>query len=446
MKNEILNKKDLVDFFSSGCKKKENWRVGTEHEKFAFNQSDLSPVNYQKIFQIFNLLKEKFDWKEIIEDGKIVALKKNLSTITLEPGGQIELSGAPMRSLFDTCKEVNSHQFELNTVSKDLGVGYMGMGCLPKWNLDQISLMPKQRYKIMYEYMKKVGRHGLDMMLRTCTIQANFDFESEKDMINKLRVSLSIQPAIIALYANSPFVSGKLTKFSSYRSWIWSQTDTDRCGILPFVFNNSFSFESYVDYLLDIPMYFVKRNNKYLNFSGLSFRDFMNGKLKGFEGEYPTLSDWDDHLTIAFPEVRLKKFIEVRGADGGPWSSVCALPAFWTGILYDKDILKETWELVKKWNNDQRQIFYNEVAKEGLKSKTPDGLDIKVLIKELLNLSSRGLKKRGILNDENESEATFLKPLYVILNNGFSPADLWKKKFLGEWNKNIDNIYKNNSF
>lgn len=446
MNKKILSKSDLIYFISNGCKKKDDWRIGTEHEKFAFNRENLSPLNFEKINQIFTSLKQKFNWKEIFEDGKVVALEKNSSSITLEPGGQIELSGAPMKNLFETCKEVNAHQFELKRVSDKLNVGYMGMGFLPKWNLNQIVLMPKQRYKIMYEYMKKIGNYGLDMMLRTCTIQANFDFESEQDMIRKFRVSLSIQPAVIALYANSPFASGKLTNFSSYRSWIWSQTDSDRCGILPFVFDSSFSFESYVDYLLKIPMYFVKRNEKYINVAGSSFEDFMKGKLNGLRGEFPTLSDWNDHLTIAFPEVRLKKFLEVRGADGGPWSSVCALPAFWTGILYDKNILLETWDMVKNWNCDQRQLFYEDVAKNGMQSKTPDGKDVKKFIKKLLNLSRKGLNNRSVNNTENKSEAIFLEPLYDILKNGFSPADFWKKKFLGEWNENVDNIYTQNLF
>ncbi len=446
MENKILNKENLISFISSGCKKKKDWMIGTEHEKFAFTKKDLKPVNFEHITSIFNLLIDKFKWKKIIENNTAIALKKDGSTITLEPGGQIELSGAPMKNLFDTCKEVNSHKSELKSISEELEIDYMGMGFLPKWDLDQISLMPKERYQIMYNHMNKTGNHGRDMMLRTCTIQANFDFESELDMIKKFRVSMAIQPAIIALFANSPFVSGKLSKYLSYRSWVWSQTDRSRCGILPLVFDESFSFEAYVDYLLNVPMYFIKRGEKYLDFSGKSFKKFMLGELDGYLSEYPTIEDWSDHMTVAFPEVRLKKIIEVRGADGGPWSSVCALPAFWTGILYDKDILDETWELVKNWTNDERQNFYNDVSVKALQSKTPDGTDTKLFTKKLLELSCKGLRKRRIINFKGETEDIFLSPLLETLKRGFSPAELWKKMFLDEWNGNIDKIYKFNLF
>ena len=322
----------------------------------------------------------------------------------------------------------------------------MGMGCLPKWKLDQIPIMPKQRYEIMRKYMQKTGTNGLDMMLRTSTIQANLDYDSELDMIKKFRVSLSIQPAVIALYANSPFIEGELTNYLSYRSWIWTQTDQSRCGILPFVFDESFSFESYVDYLLDIPMYFVKRNGQYVDCSGDSFKKFMEGGLEKLPGIFPTLDDWNDHLTIAFPEVRLKKYLEVRGADGGPWSSVCALPAFWTGILYDSDVLDETWNLVSSWTDMGRQNFYDDVAKSGLQSKTPDNLDIKVFLKKLLQLSSKGLSRRAIFNEEKKNETIFLNTLSSILDSGESPAEVWKKLFLEKWEQNIDIIYQSNSF
>ena len=446
MKNEIINKKTLVRDLESGCKEFKLWRIGTEHEKFAYFNKSLKPIKYKDIQIIFNSLHKKFGWQRIFEDNKVISLKKSGSSITLEPGGQIELSGEPKKNLFQTCLEVNSHQHELNSVSNNLDINYMGMGFIPKWEIADIEMMPKARYKIMSEYMKKVGSKGLDMMFRTATIQANLDFDSEKDMIKKFRVALSIQPAIIALYANSPFVSGKLTDFLSYRSWVWRNTDEDRCGILPLVFDEGFSFESYVDYLLDVPMYFIRREGKYIDCSGLSFKKFLAGNIKKLSSETTTMDDWNDHLTVVFPEVRLKKYLELRGADGGPWSSVCALPAFWTGIFYNSESLDETWDIVKKWNNNDREKFYFDVSKYGLTSKTPDNYDVKLFLKKILNLSIKGLKKRKILNENRQDEAIFLDPLLKILERGESPAEIWKRLYLNNWNENIDNIYKINSF
>ena len=444
MNNSDITKEKLVKFFESGCKKKENWKIGTEHEKFGFRKKNLKPINFQDIQVIFKSLEEKFGWAKVTENDLIIGLKKNLSSISLEPGGQIELSGAPLCNLFETCREVNSHHSELSLVSDPLDIDYMGIGFLPKWDLDDIETVPKARYKIMKNYMTKKGKHGLDMMHRTTTIQANLDYESEIDMKNKFRVSLAIQPAVIALYANSPFFSGKLSKFLSYRSWVWKNTDNDRCGVLPMVFDESFSFESYVDYALSVPMYFIKRNEHYYDFSGCSFRDFVNQK-KPFESFQITMKDWEDHLTTIFPEVRLKKYLEFRGADGGPWSNVCALPAFWVGLLYDQKNLEELSDIITKWNINQIVKFYDEVASVGLQAKTPDGKNLKVFIKELLNRSKQGLDRRNIKNS-NKNESIFLDPLFEILNKGESQAEIWKKMYYDMWEKNVDFIYKENYF
>ena len=445
MKKKILSKIDLVSDLENGCKPKSKWRIGTEHEKFAYDKNSLKPIQYEKIKLLFSSLTKNFHWKKVYENDQLIGLKKNGSSITLEPGGQIELSGAPVENLFQTCQQVNTHKNELKDVSNSLNIDYMGIGVLPKWNLEDIPIMPKKRYEIMRDHMKEVGTLGLDMMFRTCTIQANFDFDSESDMVKKMRVALAIQPAIIALYANSPFVEGKLTGYCSYRSMIWTKTDNKRCGFLPFVFDDGFSFESYVDYLLNVPMYFVKRDDEYINCAGESFKDFLNGKLPSFFGQYPNLKDWNDHMTVSFPEVRLKKFLEVRGADGGPWSSVCALPAFWTGILYDKDVLDEIWDLVKNWDLEQKQTFYLEVARNGLKSKCPENRDIKDLLIRLLNLSKYGLKKRKIFVDK-EDESFFLTPLYEVLKSKKSPAERWNELFIKEWGRNLDKIYEINFF
>ena len=441
--NSSLNKNLLVKIFSEGCKEKINWKIGTEHEKFGFKKKSLEPINFEDIQQIFLKLSNKYNWEKVFEDSNLIALKKNKASITLEPGGQIELSGAPMNNLFETCNEVNQHQSELDDICKSMEIDFLGMGLLPKWKLNKIKLMPKKRYKIMSEYMPQVGSKGLDMMFRTATIQANYDFFSESDMVKKMRVSQSLQPIIIALYANSPFVDGKITNYKSFRSFIWTKTDKKRCGILPFIYDNSFSFEQYVDYLLDIPMYFIIRDNEYINMTKYTFRNFLEKKvLKKIE---PNLEDWKIHLTTVFPEVRLKTFIELRGADGGPWSRVCALPAFWTGILYDKKNLNEIWTKISHWDYSEVVNFYENVRRDGLNTFTPDGEKLSDFIKIILNQSGEGLVRRNVKTDRG-NESIFLEPLKKILESGKSPAEMWKKLFFSEWKNDIDMLYKTNYF
>ena len=441
--NSSLDKNLLVKIFSEGCKEKIKWKIGTEHEKFGFKKKSLEPINFEDIQQIFLKLSNKYNWEKVFEDSNLIALKKDNASITLEPGGQIELSGAPMKNLFETCKEVNQHQSELDDICKSMEIDFLGMGLLPKWKINKIKLMPKKRYKIMSEYMPHVGSKGLDMMFRTATIQANYDFSSESDMVKKMRVSQSLQPIIIALYANSPFVDGKITNYKSFRSFIWTKTDKKRCGILPFIYENSFSFEQYVDYLLDIPMYFIIRDNEYINMTKYTFRNFLEKKvLKKIE---PNLEDWKIHLTTVFPEVRLKTFIELRGADGGPWSRVCALPAFWTGILYDKKNLNEIWTKISHWDFSDIVNFYENVRRDGLNTFTPDGEKLSDFIKTILNQSGEGLVRRNVKTDRG-NESIFLEPLKKILESGKSPAEMWKKLFFSEWKNDIDMLYKTNYF
>ena len=442
---DVLSKENLIAKLSSGCKVKEDWRIGTEHEKFGFKKKDLSPITFDDIQKIFSELCSKYKWEKIIENRKIIGLKKDETSITLEPGGQIELSGAPVKNLFETCKEVNLHQDELNAVCRNYEIEFMGIGVLPKWKLSDLKLMPKKRYEIMSKYMPLVGEMGLDMMKRTTTIQANFDFASESDMKKKFRVAQSIQPVIIALYANSPFIEGRLTEFLSYRSHIWTKTDNDRCGLLPFIYEDDFSFERYVDYLLDVPMYFIVRNNKYIDFSGKNFKQFLEKKIKLDKLIEPEMKDWEIHLTTVFPEVRLKSFIELRGADGGPWSRVCALPAFWTGILYDEEILDQVSSIIKSWSYDQIRNFYKDVRINGFNSYTPDKENLKNFSKKIIDLSSIGLKKRNIEN-AGKTEDSFLEPLFEIIKSGESPALKWKKLYLNQWSNNIDMLYTNNYF
>ncbi len=437
-----LNIESLVSVFSDGCKTKDKWSIGTEHEKFGFSNKDLKPINFNSIERIFDLLSKNYNWEKVLENNKVISLKKNGSSITLEPGGQLELSGAPLKNLFQTCGEVNTHKDELNSVCKSLDINFMGMGVLPKWDLSKIEIMPKKRYEIMSKYMPKVGEHGLDMMMRTTTIQANFDFSSEEDMKKKMRVAQSIQPCIIAMYANSPFIDGKLTKFQSYRSYIWTKTDPNRTGLLKFIYENDFSFERYVNYLLDVPMYFIVRNGKYTDFTDKTFRQYLDNNSSEF---LANLDDWKVHLTTVFPEVRLKSYIEVRGADGGPWSRVCALPAFWTGILYDEEILNTIWDITRHWKFSDIENFYNDVRTNGLNSKNPDGQTLNKFIEKILKYSKMGLSKRNIFKG-NDNESIFLNPLIEILKAGESPAKYWENQYFNHWSKNIDMIYETNYF
>src|SRR5690606_16169634 len=310
-------------------KPRERWRIGTEHEKFVFRRRDLRRADYESGIRPLLEGLTRFGWTPVLENGNPIALCQGEASISLEPGGQLELSGAPLETIHQTCAEVGQHLKQVREVTEELGLGMLGMGFDPKWRRDDVPWMPKGRYRIMREYMPKRGKLGLDMMLRTCTVQVNLDFSDEADMVRKFRASLALQPIATALFAASPFVEGKPTSFQSWRSHVWTDTDPDRCGMLPFVFEEGFGFERYVDWMLDVPMYFVYRDGRYIDASGQSFRDFMEGRLPALPGERPQMGDWTDHLTTAFPEVRLKRYLEMRGADGGPWDRLCALPAFW---------------------------------------------------------------------------------------------------------------------
>eukprot|EP00899_Mesostigma_viride_P024111 jgi/Mesvir1/4885/Mv11153-RA.2 len=346
---------DLIAFLASGCKPRTAFRIGTEHEKFGYDLKTLKPLPYEGgIKYLLENIRDRFDWQPIMENGYIIGLKQAGQSITLEPGGQFELSGAPLKTLHETCAEVNNHLYQVKAVCSEIGAGFLGVGFNPKWSIPDVPIMPKGRYKIMREYMPTVGTMGLDMMFRTCTVQVNLDFSSEQDMVDKMRVGLALQPVATALFANSPFKEGKPNGFMSYRSHVWTDVDNARCGDLPFVFEKGFDFTRYVDYMLDVPMYFVYRDGQYLNATGKSFRDFLNGKLSILPGERPTMTDWENHLTTAFPEVRLKRYIEMRGADSGPWKSICALPAFWVGLIYDEKSLSACLDLIADWKPEER--------------------------------------------------------------------------------------------
>jgi glutamate--cysteine ligase len=444
----LTDKKMLIDYLSQGVKVRDAWRIGTEHEKFAYRLSDCAPLAYDTKPGIRQILEglERFGWDSILEGSNIIALKKSDgSSVTLEPGGQFELSGAPVKTIHNTCDEVHAHLAEVKEICQEIGAGMIGIGFIPQWRRDDIHWMPKGRYKIMREYMPKKGTLGHDMMLRTSTVQVNLDFDSESNMVQKMRIAVALQPVATALFANSPFTEGKPNGFLSYRSHTWTDTDPDRSGMLPFVFDDDFGFERWADYVLDVPMYFVYRGGGYLDVSGRSFRNFMDGKLEGFEGQYPSLEDWENHITTPFPEVRLKHFIEMRGADGGPWSRLCALPALWVGLLYDSVAQDAAWELIKDWTVDEMQALRDNVPRMALKTPFRGGT-LQDIAKQTVTIAYDGLKRRAVPGGESLDETQFLETLREIADSGISPAERLLESFEKEWDGDIRKVYEETAY
>ncbi|MGH6897937.1 MAG: glutamate--cysteine ligase [Geminicoccaceae bacterium] len=439
----ITDRRQLIEFLESGCKPKPEWRIGTEHEKFGYTQDDLRPLPYQgerSIRALLEGLAREFGWQTVEEHSQPIALQKGGASVTLEPGGQFELSGRPVKTLHETCCEVHEHLDQVRAVAAPLGIGMLGLGFQPKWRRDEIPWMPKGRYRIMRAYMPTRGSLGLDMMLRTCTIQTNLDFASEADMVKKFRVGLAWQPVATALFANSPFTEGAPNGFLSYRSHIWTDTDPDRCGILPFVFEAGMGFERYVDYALDVPMYFVYRDGEYIDAAGQSFRDFLEGRLPALPGEVPTISDWSDHLTTLFPEVRLKRFLEMRGADGGPWRSLCALPALWVGVLYHQATLDAAWDRVRDWTIEEHAYLRAQVPRQGLHTPFRGGT-VQDLAKAMLELADAGLTGRAEEDWFGQDERQFLTALRGIAESGRTPAEEKLELFHGRWRGSVDPVF-----
>ncbi len=436
------DKTALVAYLEQGCKPRSDWRIGTEHEKIGYILGSLKPLPYDGPQGIRAMLEglTEFGWKPVCEGDNVIALTLNGQSVSLEPGGQLELSGAPLETIHQTCNEVNTHLAQVRTVAERLGVGFLGIGIQPKWLRSDIPVMPKGRYGVMLAYMPKVGNLGLDMMLRTCTVQANLDFADEADMVRKFRVSLALQPIATALFANSPFTDGRPNGFLSYRSHIWTDTDPDRTGMMPFVFETGMGFERYVDFALDVPMYFVYRDGKYINAAGQSFRDFMAGKLPALPGELPTMKDWEDHMTTAFPEVRLKTFLEMRGADGGPWARLCALSAFWVGLLYDTEARDAAWDLVKDWTDEEREAMRRDVPKTALKMPFRDR-QVKDIACEALCIARQGLKNRKRLDAVGLDESHFLQPIYHICDSGMTAAEELLVAYERRWHGDIDPVF-----
>ncbi|MHC9419364.1 glutamate--cysteine ligase [Sphingomonas citri] len=444
----IESRDQLIAHLASGEKPAARWRIGTEHEKFVYALGDHHAPSYDEPAGIRALLGElvQHGWRPVEEGGNVIALSGADGSVSLEPAGQFELSGAPLENLHQTCAETGRHLAQVKAAGEALGIGFLGLGMWPDKTRAELPIMPKGRYAIMLRHMPRVGTMGLDMMLRTCTIQVNLDYASETDMAKKFRVGLALQPLATALFANSPFTEGRPNGFLSYRSHIWSDTDPARTGMLPFVFEDGFGYERYADYMLDVPMYFVYRDGRYIDAAGLSFRDFLRGELSVLPGEKPTLDDWNDHLSTAFPEVRLKTFLEMRGADGGPWNRICALPALWVGLLYDQGALDAAWDLVKDWTLDERQTLRDSVPRLGLAAPLPGGGTLRDIAGAVLDIATLGLRARGRTNAAGDDETGFLEPLREIVRSGKVPAEQLLERYHGAWGGDVSKVYAEASF
>lgn len=393
----MLTYEDLIADMQSGCKPREKWRIGIEHEQLMFDRATGQPLPYDRVKAVLEYLQSRHNWLPVYAHGHLIALEKNGASVTLEPGGQIELSGSAHRTLEGMEAEADSYYAALNDAGNALGIGILAAGIHPEWRREDIPRMPKERYKIMAPYMEKVGKHGVDMMLRTCGVQINLDFDSEADMVKKYRVALGLQPVMTALLANSSRVEGKDSGYKSFRSHIWTETDPARTGVPRFVFEDGMGFARYVDWVLDVPMYFIIRDGRYIDVAGQSFRAFMEGKLKGHEGVLPTIHDWHDHLTTLFPEVRLKTYLELRGMDSVDKPLVYAMAAFWTGILYHEASLDQAWDLIRDWSADAHIRLRDEVPKEGLDAFVPGGGHLRNLAMKAIEISIINSEKMKLL-------------------------------------------------
>ena len=447
--NELVyleNANQLKDWMEAGCKPVEDWRIGTEHEKFGFRTNDHKPLPYAGPDGIQAMLEGlmRFGWQGKYEGDVLVGLSRageaGGGSVTLEPGGQLELSGAPLKNIHQTCAEVNTHLGEVRAVAAELGQSYLGIGYAPSWGLEDAPQMPKGRYRLMTDYMPTRGTRGLEMMYLTATVQVNLDYGSPADMVEKLKIALALQPLATALFANSPFKNGKPTGNLSERSLVWLDTDPDRTGMLPMVFEPSFGFDHYVDYALNAPMYFVQRDGGFINALGMSFRDFLEGRLPALPGEKPTATDWEDHLTTLFPEARVKRFIEMRGADAGSWQSLCALPAFWVGLLYDGATQNRVADMIADWTQDERETLHRLAPVSGLATPFRGGT-LGDLAADVLALAEQGLHARSFLDGTGGDEALFLQPLHDSVARGQTPAEALLAKYQDEWDGQVAPVF-----
>ncbi|MBF0109761.1 MAG: glutamate--cysteine ligase [Magnetococcales bacterium] len=445
----VESRETLIAWFHEGNKPRHQWRIGTEHEKFGFRKKDLTPIPYEGdagIKAVLILMAEKFGWEPVFEDGLPIALTRGPAAITLEPGGQLELSGAPLETIHETQDEINEHLHQLGLVCRDLDIAFLGIGVQPKWRFDQIPWMPKGRYRVMRDYLPTRGKLSLDMMTRTTTVQANLDYADERDMVRKFRLMMAVQPVITALFANSPFIDGRPNGFTSYRAEIWRHTDPDRCGFLPFVFDETFGFDRYVEYALNVPMLFYYREGRYHPAGGVPFGEFFAGRFPLLPGQRPTLDDWALHLSTLFPDVRLKRYLETRGADAGNSATLCALPAFWKGLLYDDDALEGAWDRVAQWSLAQRRRLHAEVPRTGLGTALPGGGTLRTLALELLELARDGLRTLDHRNPNGCDESIFLKVLFQWAESGRSPADRLLVAYRERWGERVDPVFTEEEF
>ncbi|MGA0542058.1 glutamate--cysteine ligase [Neotabrizicola sp. VNH66] len=428
----------LAGLMESGCKPAADWRIGTEHEKFGWLTDTRQPLPYggaRSISALFAGLADRFGWSPVREGENVIGLTRDGANISLEPGGQFELSGAPLATIGETAAELENHLDEVRQIADPLGIRFMGIGAAPEWRHDQMPVMPKGRYRLMTDYMGRVGTHGTQMMYRTSTVQVNLDYGSEADMVKKLRVALALQPVATALFASSPFFDGKENGHKSWRSRIWRGLDNSRTGMLPFAFDDGMGFQAYVDWVLDVPMYFVYRDGQYINALGQSFRDFLKGELPALPGEKPTLSDWADHMTTVFPEARVKKYIEMRGADAGDRAHLVALPAFWVGLMYDGGALDAAWDLVKGFDTETREELRVAASVSALQAQVGD-VKMADLAQAAVALSAAGLAARG------HGEEAWLAPVQDSLSRGEVQADRWLRLYRGDWGGALAPIYE----
>ena len=432
----------LAAYLAEGCKPPSAYRVGAEHEKFPFRTGSFEPVPYEGDAGIFAMLEgmKRFGWEDVSEGETLIGLHRGGANISLEPGGQFELSGAPLETIHDIHEETVQHLAEVRAVGQDLGLGFLALGFTPVWKREDVPVMPKGRYKIMRAYMPKVGGLGLDMMFRTCTVQANLDFCSEADMVKKYRISLALQPVVTALFANSPFVEGRPSGFLTARANVWTDTDAARTGLLDFVFEEGFGFEAYARYAMDVPMYFAKRGDRYVDLSGRSFRRFIAGTLDELPGDHATMKDWADHLTTIFPEARLKQYLEMRGADNGPLERLSALPALWAGVFYDPTALDAAWDLCCDWTPEDRRGLRTDVARLGLKAEVA-GRSVQAVAQDLLAIARGGLKARARAREGLADETSYLAPLDEIASSGVTPAERLLELYHGPWGGEIRNVF-----
>ncbi|WP_134724581.1 glutamate--cysteine ligase [Paracoccus luteus] len=444
----IERREQLAEYIASGEKPRDAWRIGTEHEKFGFTWDDLAPLPYdgpRSIRAMLEGLRDRFGWTPVEEAGAIIGLSRDGANVSLEPGGQLELSGAPVETIHQTRAELDTHLAEVAEIAQGIGAGFMGVGAAPIWSQDQMPMMPKGRYRLMTDYMDRVGTLGKQMMYRTCTVQVNLDFGSEADMVQKLRVALALQPVATALFASSPFLDGRPNGMKSWRAHIWQNLDAARTGMLPFVFRDGFGYEAWVDYVLDVPMYFVYRDGRYIDALGMSFRDFLNGRLPALPGEVPTLSDWADHMTTVFPEARVKKYIEMRGADAGDRAHLAALPALWVGLTYDQGALDAASDLIRGWDDDTREGLRRAAGRDGLAGEA-NGIRLREMAARTVEIARAGLAARARAGDGMADETPYLDVLDAHLAAGAVTADRLLDRYRGEWAGDLSRIYADRAY